>query len=130
VPNVTLVEEIASKRKYHWLWEKYNFIVGQLLLWLAIAASIAASISAALKWTAHPQLMAIVAAIPAAVALIGKTFQHTARHSWHSLFRTRLSSLERAIRDQNLPIKEASERLNALEEDMENRFPPLRDFTG
>lgn len=117
----------------HRRWESSDFVRAQCFLWLGILASIVASLNATgviprPHWLAEDSaklFSAIVAAIPAAVIVIDKTFKWSARSSWHALFGIRLRAVLRGMDHRGLDITKASEEVDRIELDMHNTFPAL-----
>jgi hypothetical protein len=103
--------------------ETSDFVIAQTLLWTGIVASAGSSLYASNVLTLPTFVAAVLGAIPAVVLLVDKTFRFSERSRWHWNYRVRLKAIERGVRDQGLPLPEASKTLNALDLSMVGQFP-------
>jgi hypothetical protein len=120
--------EIRKQIKKHERWRNFDFVCAHIQFWIAILASFAAGILAAIdlpdKW-GYKVLKIAVPAVPGFIILTEKTFNFVRRSSWHALYVVRLTALHRAMRDLGAPVADVSRSLCELEEEMENRWPQL-----
>ena len=124
-----LLAEIEDDTDHHCKWEGRDFTWAQVFIWTGIITSIASSILATGVFTVEKWVTVIVAALPAAVIVIDKTFKFASRASWHALYRASLNGLRRGLTFEGVPEKEISERRSKLEIEMEKLFPALDSGT-
>ena len=125
--------EIQTKESEHRKWESSDFVRAQLTLWIGILTSIAASLNATgviprpgcVSEKAAALIAAVIAAIPAGVIVVDKTFKWSARSSWHRLYGIRLRMLLRSMDFGGVDAAMTSEKLGKVELEMHNTFPAL-----
>lgn len=117
-----IVEEIEREITARFRYSRFDFIVNHLLLVVVVIAS---------SYPAFMQIFsqgdskttAAVAAIPAFVLLIQRTFKWEQRGEWHWDYRRRRIAILREVRDQGLSGEQASKKLNMLEQELAGSFP-------
>ena len=115
-------KEIEAEIRNRFYYSRFDFVLNHLLLLLVVAASAFPGFAQVLGLN-EPKLVALIAAIPAFVLLLQRTFKWEQRAEWHWDYRRRLRAIQREMRDQGLTAEEASKKLNKLEEELAGSFP-------
>ena len=121
-------QEIESEIKWRTIYSRFDFILNNILVFIAVVAS-SYPAYAHIFDTTDDKLVASVAAIPAFILLLQKTFKWEQRAEWHWEYKRKVIAIKRAMRDQGLTIKEASEKLNQIERDLAGSFPSTQSPT-
>ena len=121
--NASPIEmEIDSEIGRRYRYARFDFILNHLLVFVAVIASAFPAFSQLVE-SYDEATVAMVAAVPAFVLLLQKTFKWEQRGEWHWEYRRRIIAIKRQIRDQGLSSKDASVKLNNLERDLAGTFP-------
>ena len=115
-------KEIGDEIRNRYRYSRFDFVLNHVLMLVAVLASAFPGLAEILKFS-DSGTVALVAAIPAFVLLLQRTFKWEQRAEWHWDYRRRLIALQRELRDQGLRAEEASRKLNRLEEDLAGSFP-------
>lgn len=120
--RVEIEKEIDSEVKWRGLYSKFDFIVHNILVFIAVIAS---GFPAFMQifGNSDPKIVAAVAAIPAFILLLQKTFKWEQRADWHWEYKRKVKAIQRQLRDQDLSQKDASQLLSKLESDLAGSFP-------
>jgi hypothetical protein len=111
--------------EHHKKWERRDFPLAQIFVWVGIVTSVAASLHAAGAFTLEKLSAAVLAAIPGAVLVVDRTFKFAARASWHAVYRASLKALYRKLRDEKATDASISPEKSKLKIEMEKMFPPV-----
>ena len=123
----SLLEEIDTAIRKHERLAPLDYYLAETLSWLAVVASVFAGLSIANTWL--PQdATAVLAVVPALAWTLLRTFRYEARSNWHYHYRARLLALKRALRDQGETVATVSDRLGALDIEMQTSFPKRDDL--
>jgi hypothetical protein len=117
-----IIKEIEQEVRARYGYSRFDFVFNHFLLMLVVAASSFPGFAQILDID-QPKATAIVAAIPAFVLLLQRTFKWEQRGEWHWDYRRRLKAILREVRDQGLSPEEASIKLNKLEQELAGSFP-------
>lgn len=117
-----IVKEIEDEIKSRYWYAKFDFILNHILLLIMVVSSSYPAFAQILD-LGQEQYIAAIAAIPAFILLFQRTFKWEQRGEWHWDYRRRLFAILREMRDQNLSEKEASKKLNNLEQELAGSFP-------
>ena len=117
-----IIKEIEQEVRARYGYSRFDFVFNHFLLMLVVAASSFTGFAQILDID-QPKATAIVAAIPAFVLLLQRTFKWEQRGEWHWDYRRRLKAILREVRDQGLSPEEASIKLNKLEQELAGSFP-------
>ena len=112
--------EIVNRHKY----ARFDFILNHILVGIAVTASSFPAYAQIFNKSDAPTIAA-VAAIPAFILLLQKTFKWEQRGEWHWDYRRKIIGIKRQIRDQGLAPEQASKLLNKLESDLSGSFPGI-----
>lgn len=119
-----LLQKMLTRQMRDQTWEKWDFIIAQCLLWLAILSSFISAIVVAGD-QASKMVSALLAAIPATVIVIDKSFSFARRSRWHSLMYLRLDELVNDLQFRSRPVEEVAAKLSKLRLEMEQSFPAM-----
>jgi len=122
--NSAIAKEIASEIINRKVYSRFDYILNHILVFLTIITSSFAGFAQLFDYK-DANVIAAVAATPAFILLLQKTFKWEQRGEWHWDYRRRLIAIYREMRDQGLPSEEASKKLNQLEEQLAGSFPGL-----
>ena len=120
-----LLAKLSSRKNFHARWALRDFLVAQVFVWLAIGGSFVASILSTIKESIHPAVLATVAAIPAAVILIDRSFSFAKRAKWHYMFEAELERLANAVEFEGKDVAAVAHSFGELRVQMERSFPSL-----
>lgn len=123
--DAPLVRELEREIRLRRLYAKSDFVWNHFVV-LVIALASAVPAFAEIFHIDRPRMVAAVAALPALLVLLQRTFLWHERGEWHWDYRRKLVAIYRQLRDQGIDLKDASARLNALEKDLAGSFPGLR----
>lgn len=115
-------EELKDEIKWRTIYSRFDFILNNMLVFIAVLAS-SYPVYDQIFGNDDPKFIAAVAAIPAFVLLLQKTFKWEQRAEWHWEYKRKVTAITRAMRDQGLSAKEASERLSQIERELAGSFP-------
>jgi hypothetical protein len=118
-------EEIDREIKNRSWYSRFDFALDHLLVFASVIASAFPAFSQVLG-TGDGKLVAVIAAIPAFVLLLQKTFKWQQRGEWHWDYRRKVVAIKRELRDQGLTAQDASKKLNELEARLAGTFPGLQ----
>lgn len=115
-------KELDTEIKNRYKYSRFDFILNHLLVGIAVIAS---------SYPAYAQIfdksdgktIAAIAAIPAFILLLQKTFKWEQRAEWHWDYKRKVTAIKRQLRDQGLKPEEASQMLTNLETDLAGAFP-------
>jgi hypothetical protein len=99
-----------------------NYRLHYVLTVIAIAASFIAGISVALQWFGK-DILAVVAAIPAAVLATADRLSFDAKTKWYYGKSAALKQIVGAITYEGLTESEANKKRTAIDIDFESRWP-------
>jgi hypothetical protein len=122
-------EEINREIKNRYWYSRFDFTLDHLLVFTSVIAS-AFPAFAQVVGIGDGRLVAVIAAIPAFVLLLQKTFKWQQRGEWHWDYRRKVLAIKRELRDQGLTPQDASKRLNELEAGLAGTFPGLQRPTS
>jgi uncharacterized membrane protein YcjF (UPF0283 family) len=113
-----LEAEITNRHRY----ARFDFILNHILVGIAVVAS---------SYPAYAQIfdksdaktIAAIAAIPAFILLLQKTFKWEQRAEWHWDYKRKITAIKRQLRDQGLKPEAASQLLTKIETDLSGTFP-------
>ncbi len=113
-----LDSEIKNRHKY----ARFDFVLNHVLVGTAVIASSFPAYAQIFN-KSDAQTIAAVAAIPAFILLLQKTFKWEQRAEWHWDYKRKIIAIKRQVRDQGLTPEQASKSLNKLEGDLSGSFP-------
>lgn len=116
--------EIKNEIKIRKVYSRFDYILNHILVFITVISSAFAGFSQIFGYN-NSAVIASIAAIPAFILLLQKTFKWEQRSDWHWDYRRRLISIHREMRDQGLSPAEASKKINKLEEQLSGSFPGL-----
>ncbi len=117
-------KELDQEIKDRHFYARFDFIVNHLLVAIAVVCS-SYPIYIEIFGESNTKMVAAIAAVPAFVLLLQKTFKWEQRAEWHWDYKRRIIAIKRKLRDQNLKPEEASKLLSELEEKLSGTFPGL-----
>jgi len=103
----SIEEELKKKIHVRKLYSRFDFVLNHILVFMAVFASAFLAICQILEVN-DSKLIALVAALPAFVLLLQKTFKWEQRAEWHWDYRRKVIAISREVRDQGLTSDEAS----------------------
>lgn len=120
--------ELKGRIRYARSLSQQDFLYAQLVLWLSILASLAATILSALGkhlsgGTKLTVLTATLAAVPAATITISDKLNFEARSQWDTKFLYNFNSLLRELHLRQSDPENIACRLSELDKSMEAQFP-------
>lgn len=127
LPNSqSLDKELADGvAKYSW-YARSNYGRALGLTALAVLASIASTILVASSVSSnHPELVAVLAAIPTVVLIATSTFRFKQKAGWHWRKARALQTLHRKLVYNNCSIADISDRLSKVEMKLDQRWVTL-----
>lgn len=115
-------EEIDQEIKWRGIYSRFDFILNNALVLIAVIAS---GFPAYIQIFGgfESKIVAAVAAIPAFILLLQKTFKWEQRADWHWEYKRKVKDIKRQIRDQGISKENASKQLSKLESDLAGSFP-------
>ncbi len=120
--NSQIAAEVDSEIAARYRYSRFDFVVNHLLILLGVIASAFPGF-AEIFGLGDSKTVALIAAVPAFVLLVQRTFKLEQRAEWHWDYRRRLIAIRRELRDQGLEPAAASRKLNQLEADLAGSFP-------
>jgi hypothetical protein len=115
--NDELAAAVAKAENY----ARKNYGAAYVLAFVTVSGSLAATIVSLLD-SAPKYLVAILAAIPAAIAGVQRTFNFENKAAWHWTKSKRLQTLLRALKNENAKPEQISRTFSAIEVEMEQRW--------
>jgi hypothetical protein len=126
--KLNLDQELSESIEAEWRSARLTFWIADGLLYASIVFSIAATLVVSSGWLPG-QWAALIAAAPAMVISLERSFKLSARSDWHYKYFLRLLAIARRMRDEGMTAIEASRELTRLDIEMDQAFPQ-RDFSG
>ncbi len=125
--KLNLDQELSESIEAEWRSARLTFWVADGLLYASIVFSIAATLVVGNDWIERGYA-AIIAAVPALVLSLERSFKLSARSDWHYKYFLRLLAISRRMRDEKMTAVDASRELTGLDMEMDQTFPQ-RDLT-
>lgn len=122
-----LIDKIRARQKLDNKWGKFDFILAQLFVWLAILASFLTAILTAADQVQEKLVLALLTAIPGTVIVIEKSFSFARRARWHWEMIARLEQFSNQLEFECSKVEEVSKRLGEFRFDMEKKFPDMSE---
>lgn len=119
-----VIEELETSIKARFRYSSFDFLLNHVLLLMVVVASSYPAFAQIFGY-GESTTTAAIAAIPAFILLAQRTFKWEQRGEWHWDYRRRLIAIHREWRDQELPAKEVSKKINALEQQLAGSFPGI-----
>lgn len=121
-----LLQKIRARQARDAIWGRWDFIIAQCFLWIAIVASLGTALVIAFaQQPISKPITAIFAAIPGTVIVIDRTFSFAHRARWHRELYLRLDELANDLEFRDFPVRDVAERLSALRIKMQETFPGM-----
>jgi hypothetical protein len=121
-----LLSEIEKRAAFDNKWRERNYHFAQLTIWASVMASLASSIAVAVgKLPAW--FVAILAAIPAFMAVINGKFLFYQRSRWHGAEFLNLQELAHKLRFQGASAADVSAEYCKLRRESEPHYPGFGD---
>jgi hypothetical protein len=95
---------------------KRKFIAAQVLVVVAVTASVLGAVNPATGWLAHDAWTSVLAAVPGIVLLIMHVFNYNPRSEWHRRTQRSLEALYRGLVFERRSTHEISALLTAISE--------------
>ncbi|RDV27435.1 hypothetical protein DXV75_05230 [Alteromonas aestuariivivens] len=127
--NSPIMKEIKREICKRYWYARFDFIFNHLLLLIMVVASSYPAFAQIFS-QGNEKYTAAIAAIPAFILLFQRTFKWEQRGEWHWEYHRRLIALSREVRDQNLPLQQASIKLTLLEQEFAGTFPGVNYSAG
>ena len=121
-------QHVEAELKQHRNAARLYTCISSVLFLSAISASVLASMNVTAELIDKTSAT-IVAAIPAAVALLTSTFKFNERARWHQLKKRRLEAFHHELVFQRAEAGDVSRRMNAALEELE-KIRPITDAPG
>lgn len=123
--NQSLSDEIDRKIHKHSTWAPINHFTAELISWLSIVISVLAALSITNEWFSL-SVRSIIAALPALLWTLMRTFRYEDRADWHYKYKVELQGLKRNLREKIKNEQDVSINLNKLEIRMHGALPRRR----
>ena len=122
-------QALGSAVKHYRKLAVINYVVVFMMLFVAVAASAAATLIAATKTEVVSHVwLAIFAGTPAAILLFNNAFQFENKSLWHFEKRRRLEGLWRTLVAGSCDAKDAAQQWNLIDEEMDKKWPRFGAF--
>ena len=122
--RTALLQKILTRQARDEKWDRWDFILAQGFLWPAILSSFVSAIVVA-AGEMPKMFAALLAAIPATVIVVDRSFSFARRSKWHSLMYLRLDELVNDLQFRGRPTDEVAAKLSKLRLEMEASFPAM-----
>jgi len=123
--RMALLQKIKKRQSRDAAWGRWDFIIAQCFLWVAIAASFGTAIVLAVADKMPTLSTAIFAAVPGVVIVIERTFSFSRRSRWHRELFLRLDELVNDLEFRDASVEEVAKRLSTLRIKMQESFPGM-----
>lgn len=119
-----MTTDLPTLIEHHTYWGSRDFIYSQVILWIALVASFAATILVSTATDKIPKwVIAVIAGLPALAMTVEKTFHYQERSQWHEGYSIRLEGLQSDIQSGKVAQADVGSLLKNLKEDMVKTWP-------
>jgi hypothetical protein len=118
----SIESELESELRNRKFYSKFDFLMHNLLVLIAVLASAFPAFNEIFHFY-ESNIIAAIAAAPAFILLLQKTFKWEQRADWHWEYKRKVKSIQRQLRDQGITTAQASKLLSQLEHELASTFP-------
>ena len=120
-PGQAFTDKLSRRAASYRRWSKLNYGTAYTATVIAILASFFASLTA-LTTKLPSGWVAFLAGLPALMLILNNSFRYQERAFWHSKKAYRLESLSRQIEFKDLPVGDASDKLENIDMEMDEEW--------